>query len=152
MVAEALEARLKQWNTVCTLGENPAYRAWLEKSYPHWKHAADFSRLRVEVINEEHSNMLSKNGWDYISWASPEKMMNIRAEFVEAGLLAIGPAASGDILVLDTRTEHDLGIGFIDHEILWSEEEAKPRAAFRPWRHDLLTFLDKMTEVERYVP
>ncbi|HSI65399.1 MAG TPA: hypothetical protein VLE43_19895 [Candidatus Saccharimonadia bacterium] len=151
MIAEALEARLKQWNTVCTLGENPAYRAWLEKSYPHWKHAADFTRLTVKVINEEHSNMLCRDGWDYIAWFQPEAVKNTTVEFASAGLLMIGASAGGDVMVIDTRAESDLAIGFVSHEALW-EDNADPRKAFRPWRHDLLTFLDKMAESERYVP
>lgn len=151
MIAEALESRLKQWNTVCTLGENQVYREWLEKAYPHWKHTADFSRLQVQMVNAEHTNMLCKDGWDYIAWFSPRGVMNTTPEFASAGLLVIGGSASGNPMVIDTLSDHDWAIGFVSHEALWGDK-APPRVAFRPWKHDLLTFLDRMSEDVNYVP
>lgn len=125
------------------------YRAWLLQHFRHWALAEDFSRLAVQVINSAHGNMLERGEMDVIGWFAPRGVMNTSSEFIAAGFLTVGCTASGDWIVIDTRAEEPLQIGFVSHDALW-EEKTAPRSAYRPWRDDLLTFLDRLEESDRY--
>jgi len=143
LIAEQLLSTLSRWNTSCTLGNQPKYRAWLTAHFPHWAFAEDFSRFAAETLDETGMNMLWKDALACLSWRTPAGVMSTPEEFVNAGLLVIGSSPSGDMLVIDTLEASGLQIGFVSHEVLW-EEDAPPRAAFSPWPDSLLVFLDKL--------
>jgi hypothetical protein len=147
-LAKQLAARLRLWNTVCTIEEQPEYATWLAANFPHWPFAEEFSRLRVETIDPLHK-MLFKDGIDCIGWFSPEAVMNDADEFTGDGMLKFGASACGDFLVIDTRAASDLAIGLVSHEKYW-ESRKSPRAAYTAWPDPLLLFLDRLWAEPEY--
>ena len=143
LIADQLMGSLSRWNTSCTLGNQRKYRAWLTAHFPHWPFAEDFSRFAAETLDETGMDMLWKDALACLSWRMPAGVMSTPAEFVSAGLLVIGSSPCGDMLVIDTHEASGLQMGFVSHELLW-EDEAPPRAAYRPWPDSLLVFLDKL--------
>jgi hypothetical protein len=87
---------------------------------------------------------------DYICWRPPEGVMETPPEFIHAGLLIVGSTLTGDLIVIDTQDADSLTMGFVSHEELW-EGEAEPREAYRRWKDDLITFLDRLDSRPNYV-
>jgi|GEM_PF-2275867 len=143
LLVDQLMASLSRWNTVCTLGEQPQYHAWLTDHFPHWPFAEDFSRFAAETLDDTGMNMLWKDDLAYLGWRTPTGVMSTPDEFVREGLLVIGSSPGGDMLAIDTLEASGLQMGFVSHEVLW-DEGAPPRLAFNPWPDSLLVFLDKL--------
>ncbi len=65
-------------------------------------------------------------------------------DIVLGGFIPIGGANNGDMLVIDTRSEIDFEVGFISHELAWSEDRPQIRDCYRSTGLDLETFLDRL--------
>jgi len=143
---KALEIRrvLDGWNVEVRVGLNEEFYDLLQRAYPNWIHSREFSQIDIEVVEHPYDHgMLYRNGRDYIGLFPQKIVTNFDRKFQEVGLIVIGGGGNGDPLVLDTQSETEEAVGFIEHSSL-IELNQPARSCYKQVASTLVEYLERL--------
>lgn len=123
MNPQEIVVALSHKNAICEISDDPKYLHGIRELFPGWKHLYAFSTLEVIMRkNPWGDELFVENEKEYMGIFPRADILDINRHFRDVRFLVVGYSACGDYLVIDTFSEIQDIVGFIDHPSILEDE------------------------------